>query len=90
MHINCNFLTVLMSTVHLIVIKDDCFYVVDGHYRAIRGILDAGVEKILPQLKPRFLDAGYILVDLNRKHIVNGQEAFALPLLKNKFEVFRL
>ena len=76
-----------MSTVHLFIIKDDCLYVVDGHYRAIRGILESGVEKLLPQLKPRFVDAGYILVDLNRKQIVNGQEAFVLPLLKKNFEV---
>ena len=66
-----------MSTVHLFIISDDCLYTVDGHYRAIKQILEEGVEKFLPQLKPQFLDAGYIVVDLNRKQMVNGQEAFA-------------
>ena len=76
-----------MSTAHLFIIKDDRLYIMDGHYRAIRSILESGVEKLLPQLKPKFVDAGYILVDLNRKRIVNGQEAFSLPPLKKNFEV---
>ncbi|HLC32395.1 MAG TPA: hypothetical protein VJJ82_01060 [Candidatus Nanoarchaeia archaeon] len=76
-----------MSTVHLIVIKDDCFYVVEGHYRAIKQVLEEGVEKHLRKFKPRFLDAGYVLVDLNRKKAVNGQEGFALPRFKGECEV---
>ena len=83
-------LFVFMSNVHLFVIKDDCLYVFDGHYRAIKRILENGVEKALPKLKPRFVDAGYIVVDLNKKKIVNGQEAFTLPLVKKGFEVLYL
>ena len=41
-------------------------------------------EKVLPLLKPRFLDAGYLVVDLNRQVIVNGQNAFPINKVVKK------
>jgi len=39
-------------------------------------LLEKGVDSILPLLKSRFLDAGYLVLDLNKRTIVNGQGAF--------------
>ena len=41
-------------------------------------------EKVLPLLKSRFLDAGYLVVDLNRQVIVNGQNAFPINKVVKK------
>lgn len=73
-----------MSNVHLFVVKDDCVYLLNVHYRTAKRLLESGVEKVLPKLRPRFLDAGYIVVDLNKKILVNGQNGFAMPLVNKK------
>ena len=73
-----------MSNVHMFVVKDDCVYLLNVHYRTAKRILEEGVEKVLPKLKPRFLDAGYMVVDLNRKVLVNGQNGFAMPFVNKK------
>lgn len=64
-----------MSYVHLFIIKDDCIYLVNTHYRSAMNLLD-NAERLIPLLKSRFLDSGYVVLDLNRKVIVNGQSAF--------------
>ena len=65
-----------MSYVHLLIVKDDCVYLASVHYRTAMKLLEKGVEQVLPLLKHRFLDAGYLVLDLNKKVIVNGQSAF--------------
>ena len=67
-----------MSYVHLFIVKDDCIYLVNVHYRTAMKLLEKGVESFLPLLKHRFLDAGYLVVDLNRQVIVNAQSAFPI------------
>lgn len=67
-----------MSHVHLFVVKDDCIYAVSVHYRTALKVLEKGVGELLPLLKHRFLDSGYLFVDLNKNTIVNGQSAFRL------------
>jgi len=66
-----------MSYVHLLIIKDDNLYLVSTHYRTAKKLLEKGVDKILPALKSRYLDAGYIVLDLNKGVVFNGQNAFA-------------
>jgi hypothetical protein len=41
-------------------------------------------------LKSKFLDAGYLVIDANKKIIINGQTAFPIAkvLGKQKIEVF--
>ena len=73
-----------MSFVHLIIAKDDNIYLVNVHYRTAMNLLEKGIDSILPLLKPRFLDAGYLLVDLNRQVVVNGQSAFPLNKVVKK------
>lgn len=65
-----------MSEVHFIVVKGKNIYFMRRHYRKIKEMLDYP-EKVKLK-KGNYLDAGYILLDLNRKTIVNGQDAFAL------------
>ena len=65
-----------MSYVHLVIIKDDKFYLVSTHYRSAMRLLEKGVEHVLPLLKHRFLDAGYLVLDLNKKTVINSQTAF--------------
>ncbi len=73
-----------MSYVHLIIAKDDSIYFVNVHYRTAMKLLENGIDSILPLLKPHFLDAGYLLVDLNRQVIVNGQSAFPVNKVVKK------
>ena len=66
-----------MSEIHFIVVKGKNIYFMRRHYRKIKEMLECP-EKINLK-KGKYLDAGYILLDLNRKTIVNRQDAFALP-----------
>lgn len=67
-----------MSYVHMLIAKDDCVYLTSVHYRTAMKLLEKGVDGILPLLKSRFLDAGYVVLDLNRKVVINGQSAFPI------------
>lgn len=59
-------------------------YLASMHYRSAMKLLQKGPEKVLPLLKSRFLDAGYIVLDMNRKVIVNGQSAFPIGKVLSK------
>ncbi len=77
-----------MSYVHLLIIKDDCIYLSSVHYRTAMKLLEKGAENILPLLKSRFLDAGYIVLDINRQVIVNGQSAFPIAKVLGKKNMY--
>lgn len=63
-----------MSEIHLIIIKGRKICFIREHYRKIRQLLEKP-EKI--KLKnPEYLDAGYILLDLNNKEVISCQDAF--------------
>ena len=68
-----------MSFVNIFIIKDDNVYFISTHYKNAIKVLNRP-ENILPCLRSKFLDAGYIVVDLNKKLIVNSQSAFAVRL----------
>ena len=66
-----------MSIVNAVIIKNKKIRFVRQHYRDIM--------KILNKKKPHarnFIDAGYIIVDLDRKVLLNCQDAFPLTDLK--------
>ncbi len=67
-----------MSYVNVIIVRDDCVYFAGMHYRSVKSALETGVEGILPLLNSRFLDAGYVVLDLNRRVVINGQSAFSI------------
>ena len=78
-----------MSYVHVLIIKDDKISLASMHYRYAMNLI-ANPQNILPCLKHRFLDAGYLVLDLNRKTIVNGQGAFPLNKSVGKRELFTI
>ena len=73
-----------MSYVHVMIVKDDCVYWVNVHYRTAMKLLEKGVDKVLPLLKSQFLDSGYLVFDVNRKVVVNGQGAFPVGKVLGK------
>ena len=76
-----------MSYIHLLIIKDDCVYPVNVHYRTAMRLFDGGVERALPLLKHRFLDSGYLIVDVNKKLVINGQSAFPVGRVVRDWQV---
>ena len=81
-----------MSYVNLFIVKDDCVYFVSVHYRTAMKLLGGGIDRALPLLKSKFLDAGYLVIDANKKIIINGQSAFSIAkaIGKQKLEVFEV
>lgn len=77
-----------MSYVHILVVKDDCLYPMHLHYRNAISLFEKGFERALPLLHHRFLDSGYVVVDLNKKLIVNCQSAFPVGRYAKDLDVF--
>lgn len=73
-----------MSFVHLFITKDDKLYSYFVHYRTVQKLIECGVDSALPLMKSSFLDAGYVVFDLNKGVIVNGQGASKLDFLRKK------
>ena len=79
-----------MSQTHVLIVKDDQIYLLSTHYKSAMKLLATGPEHMLPYLKHCFLDAGYLVVDLNKKVILNSQDAFPVSgrVGTRKFEVY--
>ena len=76
-----------MSFVTLILIKDKQLQTISAHYSVIKKIMeyyDFGIETVKSSNKTE-IDAGYILVDCDRKIIVDAQNAFHTNNLLNEF-----
>ena len=65
-----------MSLVNLFVIKGNRIYFIRKHYRKVQELLKN--QKDLAKEDYYYLDAGYLVLDLNNKTIINCQDAFAL------------
>lgn len=61
-----------MSFVNVFMVKDDSVFFVRVHYRELKNMLKEP-RKYFSKLKPKYLDAGYVILDLNRKVIFDGQ-----------------
>jgi len=66
-----------MSLVNLFVIKGNRIYFIRKHYRKVQELLKN--QKDLSKEDYYYLDAGYLVLDLNNKSIINSQGAFAIP-----------
>jgi hypothetical protein len=70
-----------MSHITLIVVEGRRIHYVQTHWRTAQALLAHGFSGVFwhkhEQSWNDDLDAGYILVDLNRNVLVNGQDAFA-------------
>lgn len=75
-----------MSFVHLTIIKNNTVYQLYVHYRTALRLLEQDTKDILPLLKGKYCDAGYLIVDYDKKQIVNGQDAFVIRQ-KKEFDV---
>ncbi|GEM_PF-3475354 len=78
-----------MSFVTLILIKNKQLQIISAHYRAIKKIVeycDFGIQTIKTTNKIE-IDEGYILVDCDKKIVINMQNAFNLTQ-NNEFIYF--
>jgi hypothetical protein len=67
-----------MSFVHLIIIQKNTVYNLHAHYRTIQRILEQGAEEFTRFLPGKFKDAGYIILDHDKKTIISSQDAFRI------------
>jgi len=70
-----------MSIVNLFVIKENKIYFIRKHYRKVQEMLKN--QKHLSKEDYYYLDAGYLVLDLDNKSIINSQHAFAVK--ENEF-----
>ncbi len=66
-----------MSEIHLILIKNNKIIYIKDHYKNIKRVL---INNKTDNLRSEDVDAGYILLDLDRKYLINRQNAFSLKL----------
>lgn len=76
-----------MSFVQVVVVKGKECYVASMHFRAAMKLVKGDLS-VLNTLRSKFVDAGYLVVDLNRKVLVNGQAAFSAQLAKSSLCIF--
>lgn len=77
-----------MSFVTLILIKNKQLQTINAHYSVIKKIIeycDFCIETVKKTGKTE-IDAGYILVDCDRKTIIDAQNAFHTNNLLKEFE----
>jgi hypothetical protein len=74
-----------MSFVHLTIIHNHTVHQFYLHYRTALRLLEQGPTafRFLPG---KYRDAGYLIVDYDKKILVNGQDACAIPP-KNGMEI---
>ncbi|MBI2564374.1 hypothetical protein HYV79_00085 [Candidatus Woesearchaeota archaeon] len=70
-----------MSYVTLIIIHENYIYTINSHYTKIITLLKNDIKRILSSVsKKSSLDGGYILLDLNKKQIINAQDCFSVEM----------
>ena len=77
-----------MSFVTLILIKERKLTIISAHYRVIKRIIeycDFGIE-IVKSTNKTEIDAGYLLIDIDNKVVIDAQCAFYTSNLLNEFK----
>jgi hypothetical protein len=77
-----------MSFVHLTIIHKNTVYSLHLHYRTALRILEQGADEFTRFLPGKYRDAGYIIIDHDKKTIISSQDAF--DPRKKGFEVVEL
>jgi hypothetical protein len=67
----------VMSFVHLTIVRRNTVYQLNVHYRTALRILEQGPDA-LKSLPGKYRDAGWLVIDYDKKKIVSGQDAFAV------------
>ncbi len=76
-----------MSYVQVMLVKNGKTYHFSLHYRAVMRLLENNFMTVQGSPLERTatpLDAGYLVVDLDRKEVVNRQNAFSRKQSKNE------
>ncbi len=68
-----------MSFVHIIIVYKNTGYQLNVHYRTALRLLEQGPEQFFRFLPGKYRDAGYLVVDYDKKMLITSQNAFALP-----------
>ncbi len=79
-----------MSFVTLILVRNGRVYVLNAHWRTIKLVL-AKTDLAIAFVKSSFaLDAGYLVVDCDRRVVMSYQSAFSIKKIFSNYEVFEL
>jgi hypothetical protein len=78
-HVKSSVFPALMSFVHLTIVHKHTLYQLYVHYRTAQRLLEQGPENFFKFLPGKYRDAGWLVVDYDRKTIVSAQEVFQLP-----------
>ena len=78
-HVKARIFPSSMSFVHLTIIHKNTVYQLNVHYRTALRLLEQGTEEFFKFLPGKYKDAGYLVIDYDKKTLINGQDAFALP-----------
>ena len=76
-----------MSYVNVMVIRNNQVYHFSVHYRIAQQLLNnnfLGFSGSPLENNPANLDAGYLVIDLDRQEVINRQHAFSSTQIKNK------
>ena len=71
-------LPIRMSLVHLVIVHNKTVYQLNVHYRTALRLLKQG-PAVLADMPGLDRDAGYLIIDYDKKTLINCQDAFALP-----------
>ena len=76
-----------MSNVNVLLIIEDKVYNFNVHYRTFIKLLEKNFEPV-KSLPSKYLDSGFVVVDMNKKMILESQTAIDInQLVGKKFEV---
>lgn len=79
-----------MSNINLLIIIDDKVYNFSVHYRTFEKLMENNFSCI-KSFNCKYLDSGYAVVDLNKKIILDCQDAIDTnKLVGRRFEVLRV
>lgn len=79
MHVKRGIFLAGMSFIHLIIVHKNTVYQLNVHYRTALRLLEQGAGDSFRFLPGKYRDAGYLIVDYDKKVLINGQEAFTVP-----------
>ncbi len=80
-----------MSQVNVVIVHKQKIYTASLHYSELVKLLERGVVKDLPSLPVmKYLDAGYLVIDLNKNLVLSSQDAIDVNKYVKKKEVWRL
>ncbi len=79
-----------MSNVNVLLIIEDKVYNLNVHYRTLIKLLEKNFEPV-KSLPSKYVDSGYVMIDMNKKLIIDSQSAVDInQLVGRRFEVISI